>query len=156
MRVDNTTKALLRFDMSSLPSTETIAKATLRVYPISRGNANSLTLGAHGVLADWTANVANRLQRQTGINWQVPGMGAGSDYAAPADGTVELTSADKGWIDVDVTDMVQAWVANSAANHGLVLLAQAASGSVTYSFCSELGWSPCTAGAGADTQSMAS
>lgn len=49
-----------------------------------------------------------------------------------------------GWVDVDVTDMAQAWVADSSANHGLVLLPQAATGSVTYSFCSELGWSPCT------------
>ncbi len=71
-------------------------------------------------------------------------MGAGSDYLSEADGTAKLTSADKGWVDVDVTDMVQAWVADPASNHGLVLLAQAASGNVTYSFCSELGWSPCT------------
>lgn len=83
-------------------------------------------------------------QRQTGVNWQVTGMGAGSDYATDADGTVELTSADKGWIDVDVTAMAQAWVANPTDNHGLVLLPQAATGSVTYSFCSELGWTPCT------------
>ena len=80
-----------------------------------------------------------------GANWQVAGMGAGSDYNATADGTVELTSADSGWLDVDVTDMVQTWVADPATNHGLVLLPQAASGSVTYSFCSELGWTPCTA-----------
>ena len=44
-----------------------------------------------------------------------------------------------------VTEMVQAWIANPADNQGLVLLAQTASGAVTDSFCSELGWSPCTA-----------
>ena len=48
-------------------------------------------------------------------------MGANSDYATAADGTVELTSANNGWIDLDVTEMVQAWVADSGANHGLVL-----------------------------------
>ncbi len=44
-----------------------------------------------------------------------------------------------------VTGLAQAWAANPAANQGLVLLQAAASGAVTYSFCSELGWSPCTA-----------
>ena len=83
-------------------------------------------------------------------------MGAGSDYNATADGTVELTSADSGWLDVDVSDMVQTWVADPAANHGLVLLPQAASGSVTYSFCSELGWTPVYSEPGADTQGVAS
>lgn len=48
-------------------------------------------------------------------------------------------------VELDVTKMVRDWIANPANNHGLVLLAQAASGSVTYDFCSELGWSPCTA-----------
>ena len=46
---------------------------------------------------------------------------------------------------LDVTALAQTWVADPAANHGLVLLPQAATGSVTYSLCSELGWSPCTA-----------
>ena len=44
-----------------------------------------------------------------------------------------------------VTEIVKAWVANPAANQGLVLRQAAASGPVTDSFCSELGWSPCTA-----------
>ena len=141
---DGAQKALLRFDVSSIPITDTIDAATLRVYQTDRSNANGLTLASHRVLAPWTDSQANRTQRQTGVNWQVAGMGAGSDYAATADGTVELTSADKGWIDVDVTDMAQAWVANPMDNQGMVLLAQDASGSVTYSFCSELGWTPCT------------
>ena len=41
--------------------------------------------------------------------------------------------------------MVQAWVADVADNHGLVLLQDAAEGSVRDDFCSERGWSPCTA-----------
>ena len=40
--------------------------------------------------------------------------------------------------------MVQAWVANPTDNYGLVLTQDAASGAVYFSFCSELGWSPCT------------
>ena len=46
---------------------------------------------------------------------------------------------------LDVTALAQTWVAHPAANHGPILLPQTTTGSVTYSFCSELGWSPCTA-----------
>ena len=142
---DNYIKSLLRFDVTTIPITETVAEATLRVYPITRTNGNSLTLAAHQVLADWIDSQANRTQRQTGANWNVAGMAAGSDYAAEADGTATLTGVGSGWVEVDVTDMVRDWIANPAANHGLVLLAQAASGSVNYGVCSELGWSPCAA-----------
>jgi hypothetical protein len=142
---DGSQKSLLRFDVSSIPITDTIDVATLRMHPKSRTNSNGLTLAANQVLADWTDSQANRVRRQTGVNWQAAGMGAGSDYLATADGTVALTNVDWGWEDLDVTDMVRHWVADPATNHGLVLLPQAASGSVTYSFCSELGWSPCTA-----------
>ena len=46
---------------------------------------------------------------------------------------------------LDVTALAQTSVADPAANHDRVLLPQAATGSATYSFCSELGWTPCTA-----------
>ena len=97
------------------------------------------------MLADWVDSQANRVQRQSGVNWQIVGMGAGSDYTAEAAGTTDLASAGGVFVDLDVKALAQAWVANPTANHGLVLLAQEASGSVSYSFCSELGWSPCTA-----------
>ena len=113
--------------------------------PTGRSSGNSLTLGAHRVLAGWIDAEANKTQRQNSVNWVVVGMGSGSDYAAEADGTADLASAGGAWIDLDVTAMVQAWAANSADNHGLVLLQDAASGYVVYNFCSELGWSPCTA-----------
>lgn len=142
---DNYSKSLLRFDVTGIPITETIAEATLRVFPISRSNANSLTLAAHQVLADWTDSQANRTQRQSGVNWQAVGMGSGSDYATAAAGVTPLASAGGVFVDLDVKSLAQAWVADPATNYGLVLLAQNATGSVTYSFCSELGWAPCTA-----------
>jgi len=137
-------KALLRFALPTLPITATVDEATLRLYQLSRSNGNTLTLGAHQVLADWVDAQANKTQRQTGLNWAVMGMGSGSDYVAEADGTADLASEGGAWIDLDVKAMTQAWVSHPDDNHGLVLLQEAASGSVYYNFCSELGWSPCT------------
>ncbi len=122
----------------------TVDQATLQLYQTSRSNGNTLTLAAHQVLADWVDAQASRLQRKTGVSWQAPGMGSGSDYLAAADGTAALASEGGVWVDLDVTAMAQAWVASPASNYGLVLLQAAASGSVYYSFCTELGLSPCT------------
>jgi len=142
---NNNVKSLLRFDLSALPGDAIVDEATLRLYYTGRSITQSLTLAAHRVLWDWIDSQANRLQRQTGVNWSVAGMGSGSDYAASADGTIDVLGVGGAWVELDVTDMAQTWVNNAADNQGVVVLQAAAGGSVTYDFCSELGWSPCTA-----------
>ena len=141
---NNAIKALLKFDVSTIPTGKKVDEATLRLYYTGRSNSNALTMGAHRVLAAWTDSQANWSQRQSGVNWTVGGMGSGSDYAAAADGAVDVLGSGGSWVELDVSDMAQAWIDNAADNKGLVALAEAASGSVVYDFCSELGWSPCT------------
>lgn len=140
----NSPKTLLKFDVSTIPAGKKVDEATLRLYYTGRSNGNALTIGAHRAQATWTDSQANWTQRQTGVNWSVAGMGSGSDYLAAADGTVDILGGGGSWVELDVSDMAQAWVANAADNKGVVVLQEAASGSVIYSFCSELGWSPCT------------
>jgi hypothetical protein len=143
---DGAVKSLLRFELSSIPTTASVSEASLAVYWRANSNGNSLTLAAHRVLQAWVDSQATRLQRQSGVNWQAAGMGSGSDYLASADGAALLAGAAGVWISVDVTDMVRAWVQEPASNHGLVLLQAAAGGYVVATFCSELGWNPCTVG----------
>lgn len=142
---DNWIKSLLRFDLSAIPSDARIDEATLRLFQTARSNGNSLTIGAHRVLAEWVDSEANRTQRRNGINWNAVGMGSGSDYEAGANGSAALASAGGAWIDLNVTAMAQDWVTNPSANFGLTLTQEAASGYVYYSFCSELGYAPCNA-----------
>ena len=143
---DNVAKTLLKFDISAIPSGKKVDEATLRLYYKARSNGNSITVGAHRVLSDWNDSQVNVVQRQTGVNWQAVGMGSGSDYFAAADGAAAVTDSADSWVELDVSDMVQAWVDNASANDGMVVLTEAASGYVVYDFCSEQGWEPCTAG----------
>jgi hypothetical protein len=143
---NNDIKTLLRFNMASLPTGAVVDEATLELYYTSKNNGNTLTLGAHRVLAEWTDSEVNRVQRKAGSNWTAAGMASGSDYAAAPEATAALASSGNEWVRLNVTAAAQAWVANPASNHGLVLLQEAASGWVTYQFCSELGWTPCTPG----------
>ena len=73
-------RSLLRFDLSSLPTSANVVSATLSLYWASSSNSNSLTVAAHKVLAAWTDSQVNRTYRQTGVAWAVAGTGAGSDY----------------------------------------------------------------------------
>ena len=130
--------------MPTIPANAIIDEATLALFYTGRSNANSLTLGVHGVLAGWTPNVANRVQRLTGANWNVPGLGAGSDYTASPAATLAVADAGGAWVELDVTDPAQAWVADPGQNHGLVLLQAAVSGYVVYNFCSEVAQAPAT------------
>ncbi len=138
-------KSLLKFDVATIPITATVDEATLQLYYTSRSNGNTLRLGAQRVLVDWVDSQANWTQRQSGVNWGVAGMGSGNDYAALADGTADVGGPEGPWVNLNVTAMMQAWVANPTSNKGMVVLQNAASGYVTYKFCSELGWSPCNA-----------
>ncbi len=138
---NNTTKSLLRFNVASISANAVIDEAILQFYYTGRSNGNTLTLGAHQVLAAWTDSQANWTQRKTGVNWNVAGMGSGSDYAALPDGLADVGGPEGPWVDLNVTAMAQAWIANPANNKGLVVRQNAASGSVYYKFCSELGWS---------------
>ena len=63
---NNNTKSLLRFDLTGIPDNAVIDEAIVELYHTGRTNGNALTLGAHGVLADWVDAEANRTQRQVG------------------------------------------------------------------------------------------
>ncbi len=145
LRLDNTSsqKSLVRFDVSTIPSNATVQSATLSLYWYNSSNGNSLTAAAHRVLASWVDSQVTRTLRKTGVTWAVAGMGAGSDYLAAPDGSVVLSGTAGKWVNIDVTEMAQAWVQDPSANLGLVLAQQSASGGVYASFCSELRWSPC-------------
>ncbi len=141
---NNDIKTLLRFNTASLPTGAVVDEATLELYYSSKNNGNTLTLGAHRVLVEWTDSEVNRVQRKAGSNWTAAGMASGSDYAAALEATAALAGSGNQWVQLDVTAAAQSWVANPASNHGLVLLQEAASGWVIYKFCGELGWWPCT------------
>ena len=47
-------------------------------------------------LGGWVDSQATWTQRMTGINWAVPGLGSGSDYAATGDTSPVLVMAEAG------------------------------------------------------------
>ena len=73
-----------------------------------------------------------------------PGAPAKQPPRQPPAATLTVAGEGNAWVELDVTALAQTWVSDASQNHGLVLLQEAASGSVVYSFCSEVAQAPAT------------
>jgi hypothetical protein len=122
------TRAVVNFDLSSLPAGATITSAqlTLTVTMVPSAAANS-TFGLHRVLVPWDeSNLTWNRRLAPDITWSQPGVAAPVDFSAGASGTVFVgglgtyTFASTAGLIADA----QYWLANPAANHGWLLLAQ--------------------------------
>ena len=87
VRAFDSGRALLRFDVSTIPSTSVVTEAKLHLYcddddrPAGQGT-HSIALEIYGVLAEWDEATATWEESGTGQAWSVAGcMGAGKDYA---------------------------------------------------------------------------
>jgi len=105
-------RLLFRPNLGALPAGATIQSATLQVYAYSATSSGNM-LSAYQVLAPWGSSTATYSSP-----WSQPGLQAGTDYVAVADGTALLGGA--GWLTVDVTAAVRAWQ-QGASNNGIML-----------------------------------
>ncbi len=115
-------RPLLRFDLTSaLPANAVVTQAFLSVRPYS-GSANPMTVEVYRVLRPWKARETSWEEATHVERWAVSGCDdttydrASTRVAAAVISTLNL------WYDFDITPLVQAWVANPAANRGLILL----------------------------------
>jgi len=113
-------RALLRFDLSSLPSSVVVTSATVEVTAANVAVPTPHTHLLHRVNVDWT---------EAGATWTGTGLGggfwetSGGDFASAPDastpvggvGTYLFASTP------DLVDSVQGWAANAATNFGWVL-----------------------------------
>ena len=107
-----------RLALPELPAGAEVLSATLSLYTVPWGDDNrSGTVAAHRLLSDWQAETANYLQP-----WTTPGLQASVDYQGQPFQMIELGDLlrAEGWLEVDVTALVQAWLAGEP-NYGLVL-----------------------------------
>jgi hypothetical protein len=120
------TRAVLKFDLSSVPAGATITNAqlTLTVTMVPSAAANS-TFGLHRVRVPWNeTNVTWNRRLAPDITWSQPGAAAPLDFSAAASGTTFVggpgtyTFSSTAALMADAQD----WLANPPANHGWLLL----------------------------------
>lgn len=145
IRTGQRSRALFKFELSSLPSNATVSSATLtlKVVRVPSGGGPSSTFNVHRVLQSWgegtkggargstaSPNEASWNQRLTGASsWSAPGAAAGSDYASSASASTSVsgTGSYSFGSSSGIVDDVQAWLNNPSSNFGWILISQSES-----------------------------
>jgi hypothetical protein len=85
-----------------------------RVWVYNDGALDDVDVLIYRVLAQWAENQVTWNNRLTGVPWTTPG----GDFASTPEDTVHVTAL--GWYSFDVTALVNAWLAGTLPNYGVV------------------------------------
>jgi len=134
VRGEESTSALIRFDVSSIPSNATIVEAYLETYADPSSSSQELEVSVFGLLRDWEACEATWNEASVGSAWETAGaMGLTDRAVVPADRAIVSGG---GWYYHNVTDLVQQWVLDSSSNKGILLGSDDPRYGVLYQFSS--------------------
>ena len=100
-------RALLRFDLSALPSGRVIESATLRLYVRYLTTSESMMISMHRITSWWS---------ETGVTWNSQ-PGHTSPYW-----TRNLGAWTGTWAEWDATNLVRDWYGGAHSNYGLKLI----------------------------------
>lgn len=101
-------RALLRFDLSSIPANATVVSSTLRLVQSSKGGATS-TVSVYRATQAWT---------ETTVTWS--SFGSGGSYSPTAVTSFQAPTG-SAVHNLNLTGLVDSWVAGDVPNHGIVL-----------------------------------
>ena len=148
-------RSLMRWDLSALPASITINAASVELYRYGGDAASNMQLALYRLSRDWAEGTgcdfwpapgyvpdgATWFTATTGVAWTAPGgdYDTTADYGYGPNGIVtQITlpaGVENGWIHLDATAIVRAWIEGSVPNYGLLL--RPLSGEYTYHyFCS--------------------
>ncbi|MBK6429368.1 DNRLRE domain-containing protein [Candidatus Amarolinea dominans] len=132
-------RTLLRMDLWQIPSSDTVAEATLSLYVTQRNQATPARLRVWGLLRHWSEATVTwtRPHTETVGSWVAGGAaGLGNDREATVAAEVNINQT-SGWVHIPITNLVRNWVASPDRNFGLVLEVEGLNWeSVYYSFAS--------------------
>jgi hypothetical protein len=125
LRSPDVRRILLRADVGALPPGAWIEEATLTLYQGS-GGGSSMSTSVYGLLRPWVHGQATWNRASAALLWAQPGCGAaGSDRDAASVAERPIWPTAGGYADYpfdwDVTALVQRWVDDPGANHGLLI-----------------------------------
>ncbi|MGI9237856.1 MAG: DUF6701 domain-containing protein [Woeseiaceae bacterium] len=99
-------RALYQFDLSSIPPNANVTRAELRLRVTGEDDSGD-PVNIHRVTDAWSENTAN---------WN----NTGNDYDATV--YASFVPDDTGWVRIDISSLVQAWVCGEFDNNGFMLI----------------------------------
>lgn len=115
----DTYETLLRFDLPSGASSTSVQTATLRLYNYSSNNGSPTGFSLSQVTTNWTES-----------SWV-------NDYSTQAQPFRTVNAPNLGWVEVDITDIVKAWLNAPASNFGLELSPTSNNNNFNYFYSSD-------------------
>ena len=100
-------RAVVHFDLSSIPAGARVASATAWFYETLNNNASPVKI--HPVTAAWT---------EAAVTWD----NIGTNYDSQVFGVLPQQSAAGVWIPVNLTALTQSWVNDASTNYGIMLI----------------------------------
>ncbi len=145
-------RSLIRWDLSALPPNTTIDAASVELYRYDGDAANTTQLALYRVSRDWSEGTGSDFWPDLnyvpdGVTWTLTSLGtawttpggdfdAATDYGHGPQGIVDQITLpagmESGWIRLDVTAAVRAWIEAGVPNYGLLL--RPLSGEYTYHY----------------------
>src|SRR5438094_26807 len=109
-------RALLQFNLQSIPSTNTVVSAKLLLYLGSASTSTQTSLSVYQLTRTWTTGAT--WNKYDGTNsWTTPG----GDFSGTAAATTNGIAAAGVWYNWAPTQLVQGWVNGTIPNNGLIL-----------------------------------
>ncbi len=112
----NASRSLLQFNLSAIPSTNTVVSAKLLLYLGSASTSTQTSLSVYQLTHTWTTAATWNTYDGTN-NWTAPG----GDFSGSAAATTNGIATTGVWYSWSPTALVQGWVNGSIVNDGLVV-----------------------------------
>jgi hypothetical protein len=118
--------------LSALPANAVIGSATVELYRYGGEASNAMPIALYRVTRDWVEGTGVDFNPPPGYladgaTWNraspaTPWTTAGGDFDPTIVGQITLPASQvTGWVQLDATAAVRAWVSGSQPNHGLLL-----------------------------------
>ena len=120
-------RILIKFDISSIPTSATVTEATLHLFAWYRNQVYAINTHAYQVKRHWDETEASWNQATSTNFWSQPGCNDpvhDHDATSVASAALSYTNQYYSW---DLTQMAQQWVANPLSNEGVLIVPEGAS-----------------------------
>lgn len=118
-------RTLIKFDLSSIPTSATIVSATLRMYDSGANYSdNTRTMYANRSKRAWVESQATWNVYSTGNSWSTAGGATNSsDVELSAIGSVSMPATEvAGYVEISLTaSAIQEWLTGTFTNNGLMI-----------------------------------
>jgi hypothetical protein len=121
---DGRERILIKFDISQIDPATFVAEARLNLYAWYRTQTYSVEAYAYRVRRNWSESKSTWNRASASNPWGIPGCKDPLTDFDPSSVATTTLSYTNQWYTWDITGMVQDWVANPSANHGLLIVAE--------------------------------